>query len=191
MRKVKLQMQISIDGFVSGENGEMDWMTWNWDDKLKDYVNNLTETVDCIILGRVLAQGFIPHWTNVAKDENNPEIETGKKYFETSKVVFTKTLDKSEWDNTVLAKGVLREEIDKLKRIEGKDIIVYGGGSFVSNLIKENLIDEYHFFVNPVILGKGLSIFSRVIDKLNLELIDTFAFECGILVNKYKKKEGN
>lgn len=61
MRKVKLQMQVSLDGFVAGPNGEMDWMTWNWDDELKEYVMKLTDPVDCIILGRVLAQGFIPH----------------------------------------------------------------------------------------------------------------------------------
>ena len=61
MRKVKLQMQLSLDGYVAGVNGEMDWMSWNWDDELKKYVVELTEPVDCIILGRVLAQGFIPH----------------------------------------------------------------------------------------------------------------------------------
>ena len=189
MRKVKLQVQISIDGFVSGKNGEMDWMTWNWDNKLKEYVNQITEPIDCIILGRVLAQGFIPHWANVAKEQNNPEFEAGKKYTNTHKVVFTKTLDKSEWDNTVLAKGELVEEITKLKNQEGKDIIVYGGGSFVSNLIKENLIDEYHFFINPVVLGKGMTIFQGVEANLNLEFVNSYPFECGITINKYKKKE--
>ena len=136
MRKVKLQMQMSIDGFVAGENGAMDWMIWNWDDQLKAYVNQITAPVDCIILGRVLAQGFIPHWAKVATDQNNPEVEAGKKYTATSKVVFTKTLDKSAWDNTVLAKGDLVDEIANLKNQAGKDIIVYGGGSFVSSLIK-------------------------------------------------------
>ena len=189
MRKVKLQMQVSIDGFVSGENGEMDWMTWNWDDKLKKYVDQLTEPIDCIILGRVLAQGFIPHWANIANDQNNPEVQSGKKYTDTHKVVFTKTLDKSDWDNTVLAKGELVDEITKLKNQKGKDIIVYGGRKFVSSLIKENLIDEYHFFVNPVILGKGLPIFKETENKLKLEFVNSFPFECGITVNKYKKKE--
>ena len=61
MRKVKLQMQVSVDGFVAGPNGEMDWMAWNWDDELKKHVTDLTEPVDCIIMGRKLAQGFIPY----------------------------------------------------------------------------------------------------------------------------------
>lgn len=188
MRKVKLQMQVSIDGFVAGEQGEMDWMTWNWDDRLKEYVNQLTESTDCILLGRVLAQGFIPHWSKVAADPGNPESEAGKKIVRAHKVVFTKTLEKSDWDNTVLAKGKLVDEINRLKNEEGGDIIVYGGGSFVSSLISENLIDEYHLFVNPVILGKGLPIFSEVGGNLKLELQDSFPFKCGITVNKFAKK---
>ena len=140
-------------------------------------------------MGKILAQGFIPHWANVANDQNNPEVKLGKKFTETPKVVFTKTLDKSDWENTVLAKGEIVDEINKLKNQEGKDIIVYGGGSFVSSLIKENLIDEYHFFINPVVLGKGMSIFKGVEQKLNLEFVNSFPFECGITVNKYKKKE--
>lgn len=107
MRKLKLQVEISIDGFISGPNGEMDWLEWNWDDKLKEYVADLTEPVDCIILGRKLAEGFIPHWANVAINPDDQEFTAGKKFTDTRKVVFTKTLEKSEWDNTVLAKGDL------------------------------------------------------------------------------------
>lgn len=188
MRKLKLQVQISIDGFISGENGEMDWLVLNWDDKLKNYVTELTTPIDCIVLGRVLAEGFIPHWANVANDEDNPEVEAGKKFSTTHKVVFTKTLDKSAWEHTVLAKGTLVDEIHNLKNQEGKDIIVYGGGRFVSSLIQANLIDEYHFFVNPVILGKGLPIFRTIENKLNLELVHSTPFECGITVIQYKKK---
>ncbi|MGV0028282.1 dihydrofolate reductase family protein [Phormidesmis priestleyi] len=62
MRKLKLQVQLSIDGFISGSNGEMDWMTLSWDDDLKQYVSEITDPVDCIVLGRKLAEGFIPHW---------------------------------------------------------------------------------------------------------------------------------
>ena len=74
MRKVKLQMQVSLDGYVAGPNGEMDWMVWNWDDQLKDHVARLTESVDCIVLGRHLAEGFIPHWANAVA---NPMLEEG------------------------------------------------------------------------------------------------------------------
>ena len=101
MRKLKLQVQISVDGYIAEPNGEMDWMVWDWDEELKNYVRTITEPVDCIILGRKLAQGFIPHWAS------NPEQEGADKMNGSKKVVFTKTLHKPEWDNTVLAKGCL------------------------------------------------------------------------------------
>ena len=79
MRKLKLQVQISVDGFIAGPDGEMDWMVWDWDDALKDYVSRLTDSVDTIVLGRKLAQEFIPYWENVALDERNPEQDFGNK----------------------------------------------------------------------------------------------------------------
>ena len=150
MRKLKLQVQMSVDGFIAGSNGEMDWMTFDWDDDLKKEIDEITGQVDCIVLGRKLAQGFIPHWAAVAANPADPEFTAGKKFTDTHKVVFTKTLDKSEWENTTLAKGDLTEEIAKLKSQPGNDIIAYGGSTFVSSLIKSDLIDELHLFVNPL-----------------------------------------
>jgi dihydrofolate reductase len=184
MRKLKLQIQLSVDGFISGPNGEMDWMIWNWDDKLQRFVNEVTEPVETIILGRKLAQGFIPHWTDTYKKSDKKD-EFAKKMVETDKIVFTKTLDKSEWKSTELSKGGLKSEIEKLKKADGKDIIVYGGGQFVSSLIKENLIDEFYFFINPSILGSGMAIFEKVEYKKDLKLEDAKTFECGITVLKY------
>jgi dihydrofolate reductase len=183
MRKIKLQMQISANGFVAGPNGEMDWMTWNWDDALKKYVTDLTASVDSIIMGRKLAQGFIPYWADVAAKPEDPQFLFGKIMNDAPKIVFTKTLQKSEWENTILAKGNLAEEIAELKKQNGKDIIVYGGANFVSNLIEENLIDELHLFVNPAAIGNGLTIFNN---KKNLKLAAATAFDCGIVILKYE-----
>jgi len=88
---------MSVDGFIAGPKGEMDWMVWDWDDALKKYVEEITEPVDCIVLGRNLAQAFIPHWADVAANPDNPEFEAGAKYTNTKKVVFSKTLVQSEW----------------------------------------------------------------------------------------------
>src|ERR1700712_5811506 len=165
MRKLKLQVQMSVDGFIAGLNGEMDWMLWNWDDELKQYVTRMTEDVDTILLGRKLAEGFIPHWAA------NPKQEGADVFNHTPKVVFTKTLEKSEWVNTVLAKGDLAEEINGMKKRNGKNMIAYGGSKFVSALIKENLIDDYHLFINPTAVGKGMTIFNELEGKLNMELI--------------------
>jgi len=188
MRKLKLQVQITIDGFVSGPNGEMDWMTWNWDNELKDHVTDLTEPVDCIVMGRKLAEGFIPHWAGVAADPDNPEYWAGRKFTDTHKVVFSKTLESSPWENASLAKGDLADEINKLKNAPGEDIIVYGGVTFVSSLIRENLIDEYNLFVNPAAIGKGMPIFDKLEKKMDLELVGSKAYECGIVVMRYGKK---
>jgi dihydrofolate reductase len=116
MRKLKLQVQTTLDGFMAGPNGEMDWLTFAWTDDIKQYVAKLTEPVDTIVLGRKLAQGFIPHWAAVAADPGNPEVMAGRKYTDTPKVVFTRTLGHSEWDNTVLASGDLATEINHLKQ---------------------------------------------------------------------------
>ena len=159
MRKLKLQVQITIDGFISGQNGEMDWMCFPWSEDIINYVKEITEPVDTIILGRKLAEGFIPHWENVAKNPKNPEFEGGVKYSNTPKIVFTKTIEKSIWNNTEVANGELIEEITKLKNQSGKDLIVYGGGTFVTALINASLIDEFHLFINPTAIGNGMTIF--------------------------------
>lgn len=189
MRKLKLQVQITVDGFISGKNGEMDWMTFPWTDDIIQYVQLITDPVDTILLGKNLAQGFIPHWENVVKNPNDPEYEGGVKYTTTPKVVFTKTLEKSLWNNTILSKGDLEIEVNSLKEQNGGDIIAYGGGSFVSSLIQAGLIDEYHLFVNPAAIGEGMTIFKGLDKKQNLKLVQAISFECGIIVLHYKPKK--
>ena len=188
MRKLKLQVQMTVDGYVAGSNGEMDWITFNWDDELKEYVTDLTESMGQIVLGRNLAQGFIPHWASVAQNPEHEEHPAGVKFTESPKVVFSKTLDESQWDNTVLAKGDLVEEINTLKNQEGPDIIAYGGATFVSNLIKHGLIDEYHLFVNPAAIGSGMPIFQKLESKQKLKLVKAVPFACGIVVLNYEPK---
>jgi dihydrofolate reductase len=188
MRKLKLQVQMTVDGYIGGLNGEMDFVVWDWDDELKQYVNEITEPVDCIVLGRKLAEGFIPYWASVAANPDNPEFIDGKKFTDTHKVVFTQTLDKSEWDNTVLAKGNLVDEITQLKKQDGKDIIAYGGATFVSALIKQGLIDEFHLFINPTAIGNGMAIFKELESKQDLILVKARSFDCGIVVLNYEPK---
>lgn len=172
---------MTIDGFVAGPNGEMDWLTFDWDDALKSYVGALTEPVDCIILGRKLAQGFIPHWAA------NPELEGALKINETQKVVFTKTIDEADWTNTRLAKGDLTDELNKLKAQDGQDIIAYGGGSFVSALLKHELIDELHLFINPIAIGRGMPIFNELKANQRFRLVQATPFSCGIVVLQYEQ----
>jgi dihydrofolate reductase len=181
---------MSVDGYIAGPNGEMDWMVeWNWDDKLKKYVDELTQSVDTILLGRKMTNGFISYWSDVMNKPDDPEYMFAKKLIETPKIVFSKTLDKSEWINTEISKGDLRTEIIRIKNQQGRDIIVYGGASFDSSLIKEKLIDEFYLFINPVTVGTGMSIFKDLndIQKFTLiESIESIAFDCGIVLLHYE-----
>ncbi|MEO6001251.1 MAG: dihydrofolate reductase family protein [Chitinophagaceae bacterium] len=188
MRKLKLQVQMTVDGYIAAPKGEIDFMEWNWDDELISYIQGITEPVDCVVLGRKLAEGFIPYWASVAENPDHAEFTAGKKFTDTNKVVFTKTLDKSPWGNTVLAKGELADEINKLKNQDGKDIIAYGGANFVSALIKQGLIDEYHLLINPTAIGNGMTIFNEVDSNLNLRLVKSVSFDCGIVVLNYEPK---
>ena len=152
---------MTLDGFMGGPAGEMDWMNMDWDDELNQYVQALTDPVDTIVLGRKLAEGFIPYWASVAANPEDPQVAAGKKFTDTSKVVFTRTLDESAWSNTVLAKGDLAAEINSLKNKDGGDIIAYGGATFVASLIEQGLIDEYHLFINPTAIGNEISPFKQ------------------------------
>ncbi len=192
MRKLKLQVQITLDGFIAGSNGEMDFMEMNWGNDLQNYVKEITDPVGTIVLGRKLAEGFIPYWASVASNTDNPEVEAGKKFTNTQKVVFTNTLEASnskvvEWSNTVIASDLVKAITALKNESESKgDIIAYGGANFVSSLIKNGLIDEFHLFVNPTALGNGLPIFKELEDKQNLKLIKSMSFDCGIVVLNYK-----
>ena len=182
-------MQISVDGCIAGPNYEMDWLVW--DDKYLKHVNDITKTVDTILLGRKMVDGFISYWTEVANKPDDPMNALAKKMIEIPKVVFTKTINKSRWINTDIATGDLKDEITKLKSQErgGGDIIVYGSISFDSSLIKEKLIDEFYLFVNPVAIGNGKTIFKDLKEIQPFTLIESIGFDCGLVLLHYEVKK--
>ena len=184
MRKVKLQMQMTINGYVGGSNGKNDWMTWNPDDEFLAFLVSLIDSSDTLLLGRKTAEGIIPYWEDTAV--KNPVHPFAKKIVDIPKVVFTKTLDKSTWNNTTLAKGDLAEEIAVLKSKPGEDILVFGGAGFVSSLIKEGLIDEYHLIVNPTAMASGMTIFNSLNKIKKFSPIQAQLYPGGKTVLSYK-----
>ena len=188
MRKLKLQMQVSLDGFNStGPNDEQQWVTWDLDG-IKQYVVDLLDTSDTILIGRKLATDYIPFWQETFKKPDDPMYDFASRIVNARKLVFTKTLDKSIWDKTELAKGDLTYEINKLKNQDGKDIMVYGGSSFVSALVKAGLIDEFHFFINPIAIGNGTSAFDQLENWQPLKLVKSITCDSGIVILNYEKK---
>lgn len=189
MRKLKLQMQMSLDGFVARPNGALDWMTWDEDDQLIQVINSLVDSSDTILLGRKMTDEFVNYWEDVVNNKpDSPEFTFAKKMVDIPKVVFTKTLDQSRWNNTTLATANLTDEIAKLKSREGKDIIVYGGAGFVSSLIKEGLIDEYYIFLNPTAIGDGMTIFKSLDRTQKFSVVASTSYSCGITVLHYQPK---
>jgi dihydrofolate reductase len=115
LRKLRLHVNMSVDGCIAGPNGEMDWMVGLLDDEIMKYTFKLHESVDTILLGRKMTDGFISYWLNAMNTPNDPWYAFAKKMIETPKVVFTKTLNKSRWINTDIATGNLIEEVNKIK----------------------------------------------------------------------------
>lgn len=161
MRKLKLLMQLSIDGYVGGPKGDLDWRTWNYDHKLKIFANSLRDACDTILLGRKMAEVFIPHFEETV---NNMEAKNGDEALDEKfayadrmvtmpKIVFSKTLQTIGGRNVSVENGDLITAVKNLKGKKGKDLIVYGGVGFVSSLIKEGLIDEFNLFVNPIMIN--------------------------------------
>ena len=186
MRTLKLQMQQTVDGYVAGPNGELDWMTFGDDPALFEIINELTDSSDTILMGRKMTEGFVNYWENVVDNQpESPEFSFAEKMVNTPKIVFSKTLKSIEGRNTKVENGDLVTVVNQLKNKPGKDILVYGGASFVSSLLQHNLIDELYFFVNPVAIGKGMEIFG---DRTNLNLVEAKALACGELMMHYKLK---
>jgi dihydrofolate reductase len=185
VRKLKLQMQVSVDGFVCGPNGELDWMA-PFDGDIEAFVvGQLTETSDTILLGRKMTEGFVNHWEQQATVGTGKGRDFGLRMVNMQKVMFSRTLTHAAGKNLRVENRPLAEAVQELKHQDGKDIIVYGGASFVSALIAESLIDEFHLFVNPTALGTGVRIFDRSVD---LTLLASRAYSSGIVVNTYKSR---
>jgi dihydrofolate reductase len=177
MRKLKLQVQTSVDGYMGGPNGEMDWMTLPWDDDLNAYVNKISEGIDCFLLGRRLAEGFIPAWASGPEGEDQESIDMMNN---TPKVVVSNSLTESPWEKATVAGGDLTEIVNRLKAEPGGDIMAYGGSTLVTSLVAKGLLDELHLFVNPTAIGAGLPVFPAGSGYHRFSLISARPFSCGI-----------
>lgn len=182
MRKLILFMHLSLDGFVCGPNGELDWATMK-DDKMGKYlIGDLLSTVDSTLIGRNLYKGFEQYWPAAGKDPNSPKelAEFAHWLDDAPKYVFSSTLKDPEWKNTIIINGDLKKEVEKLKNSKGGDIVVFGGAEMSSSLANHRLIDEYRFKLEPVVIGEGKPLFRDFRDKMKLKLVKAKTFDEGV-----------
>ncbi len=179
---------MSLDGFVAGPNGELDWM-WADNGQLDENQSilikaiELADSCDTILMGRKMTREFIDYWENVVDNQpDSPEQALAQRMVNMPKIVFSRTQTNIKGRNLETENGDLATAIQALKNEPGKDIMVYGGANFVSSLISLNLIDEYYIFICPVAIGKGLSIFS---DLKLLKSEGSTVYKGGKILNKY------
>ncbi|TJV03040.1 MAG: dihydrofolate reductase [Mesorhizobium sp.] len=191
MKKLILQMQMSVDGYV-GANADHRWQLWEWgddngwDEELKCDFNTVFAGIDTILLSRKMAEeGYLTHWGNAAKKyPDDPFYAFAHRIVEARKVVPTDRLKTSRWERTTVVSGDLPREVKALKAGEGTNIAVFGGAGFASALIAAGLVDEFQLFVNPAALGAGRRIFDQGGFR-NLRLLGSKAYACGMVVNRY------
>jgi dihydrofolate reductase len=178
MRKVILSMMLSLDGFIEGPSRELDWHVW--DEEMEKYMyGDVLNKADAILLGRVAYQLLADYWPSAA-DSIAPKMNN------LPKIVFSKTLEKVEWNNSRLVKENIADEVSKMKQQPGKDLVLFAGADIASTFIQLGLIDEYQIIVNPVILGSGKPLFKGIKDKLNLKLLKIKTFSCGNIILYYQ-----
>jgi dihydrofolate reductase len=193
MRKVILSMQMTLDGFSTGPNDEMDYLPpFNdermWKDLHDEMWRNLA-SVDTFILGRRTYQIWEKYWPVSA---SNPQSTENDKRFsryadETQKIVISSTLDRVDWKNTMLIKDNIAEEIQKLKQQPGKNMVVAGGATVAQTFARLGLIDEYKLVVHPMILGRGKLLLKDVDERQKLKLVETRTFNTGAVGLSYER----
>ncbi|MFW9972354.1 MAG: dihydrofolate reductase family protein [Candidatus Odinarchaeota archaeon] len=192
MRKVIFSMQVSLDGFISRPNGELDWLPPINDENLwkdiQEEMWNQLDSADTILLGRITYQFWENYWPNIKANPSSTENDIKFSHFadETQKIVFSKTLDKVEWKNTRLIKENIAKEILKMKKQSGKNMVIPGGASIAQTFMKLDLIDEYVLIIHPVILGSGKPLFEGLNNSIKLKLLRTRMLKSGAILVHYE-----
>jgi dihydrofolate reductase len=184
MRKIISFMHISLDGFVAGPNGELDWIQIN--EEIFDYVGKRIGEGDTALYGRVTYELMESYWPTAADKPTatKHDVEHSKWYKKAHKVVLSRTMKEAD-ANTKIISDNLPDRINEIKQTTGNDILLFGSPTATQSLIQLNLIDGYWLFVNPVILGKGIPLFVDIKEKITLKLLNSRSFACGVTELNY------
>ena len=188
MRKIVLTEWVTLDGYASGPNNDMNFVGESFNDEMGKYEDDIVGTADTLVLGRVTHESFAGSWPYVP---DKPDADEGEKAYARKlnamkKIVFSKTLEKAEWSGSTLVRDINPDEIRKWKQEDGKDMLIYGSASIVQQLTNLGLIDEYQILVHPVVVGGGKALFEGVKDKHRLKLVNAKPFTSGVVLLTYQ-----
>jgi dihydrofolate reductase len=185
MRKIFSFMHISLDGFVAGPNGEMNWI--KVDEEIFDHVGKRISEGDTALYGRKTYEMMQNYWPTAGDKPNasKHDKEHSAWYNKVHKVVLSKSMKGAELPDTTIISDNLADEINKVKQRPGKDILLFGSPTATHALIQQDLIDGYWLFVNPIILGQGIPLFTDIKDKIKLKLLSTKQFTSGVAALDY------
>ena len=185
MRKIISFAHISLDGFVAGLNGELDWV--KVDEEIFSHVGKRISEGDTALYGRVTYQMMEDYWPSAGDKPTatGHEIEHSKWYNKAHKIVLSKTLNASDLTNTEVISDNLSQRVNEIRQQAGEDILLFGSPTATHSLIQQDLIDGYWLFVNPIILGQGIPLFEVMKDKIKLKLLTTRQFNNGVTELNY------
>jgi len=188
MRNLIFFMHTSLDGFVAGLNGEMDWI--RIDEEMFDFVATMTDKADTALYGRVTYEMMQNYWPTAGEQPNasKHDKEHSAWYNKVSKVVLSKTLSEKGLVNTKVIGDRLVENITEIKKKDGKNILIFGSPTASISLLNAGLIDEFWLFVNPILLGHGIPLYKCVTGATQQNLIESKTFKCGVIALHYETK---
>jgi len=185
VRKLVVFNQVSLDGYFSGENGDLSWAHKGGQDaEWSAFVAENASAGGPLLLGRITYELMVSYWPTPQALEQQPVVAARMSGL--PKVVISRTLDKSSWNNTTVVNGGLAAEVRRMKEEAGDPLVILGSGSVVAQLAQEGLIDEYQIVVNPVVLGRGRTMFDGVREQLTLKRTGTRTFGNGNVLLSYE-----
>jgi dihydrofolate reductase len=184
MRKIIQWVMASADGYIDGPNGELDWAPLG--PQLGEYSDRLHERADTFLFGRGVWEIMASYWPHVESiSDHEHDLKFAPIWRETPKIVFSRTLEKADWNTRVIGDN-LREEVAALKQQPGKDMLLTGGSGLPAALTALGLIDEYHIGVHSVVLGGGKPLFRAMEQRVNLRLVDARTVDSGVVILHYQ-----
>jgi dihydrofolate reductase len=190
MRRLIVSLNVSLDGFISGPDGELDWHINCWSGEMGEALCARLAKADTLLLGRVTYEAMARYWpaqlnSSSCREADYAFAEMMCRY---EKIVFTNTLSSPTWSHTTFVDGDVKQTIDALKRQPGRDIMVYGSGQLVQSLMQTNSVDEYQLWLHPVLLGAGKRLFQSTQSSEPLNLICSETFPSGVMMVRYETR---